>query len=250
MLLPYLYILVRYALYNTYRWPFTSQYSHGICPVNMDSETFQLQKGDREIPRLLLQYSYYLNKSGTKQIITGFDSVSFKAYIVFISFSDRKFIYITPDNWRFFVQCIAASCDYLNKLTDVFELRQSDDTILHVCSYNNEFNPDDRYICLHDLVYNSRIYFNLGEIEVLNKLTYYLSLMINHLDNRWGFIKEFYRTYLFKCFSRNIDHLNEHQLFKIDSGLHVNYLRLFHEIPVLCSDKLKFDLQELREGGI
>lgn len=215
----------------------------------MDLESFQLQKGNRKIPKLLLEYSYFLDNSNSKQILIGYDSFSFKPYIVFLSLSKRQFIHITPDNWKFVVACLADSCDYLNKLTDKFELRQSGDAILHIYAYNNDFNTEDRYICVHDILYNVKIYLAREELDVLLKLSCFLSLMINHFDERWGYIKEFYRGYLFKCFARGVNYLNETQYFQIQTR-YANYLRLFHEIPVLCADKLKSDLQELHNGNI
>lgn len=231
-------------VYITSRYLDLLQYIFGH-QAKMESGSFQLEKGGRKIPKPLLNYNYYLNDLNTTQISIGYDAFTFKPCIMLVSLVDKKYINITPDNWKFVIECFSSAIDYLNEIQDTFDVRHSDDNYLHVQSH--DLDPEDRFISLHDGNYT--MYFNLIEIELLLKLKHFLSLMITHLDNRWYYVAEFYRAYLFKCFARNVNYLHEKQFFKLETS-YVNYLRLFHEIPVLCADKLKYDLIDMSCGNI
>lgn len=179
----------------------------------MDSDIYQLERSDCKTPKLLLQYSYYLNKTCTNQIITGYDTFSFRAYAVFISHISKNFIFVSADNWKFITQCLPSANAYVNKLTDEFQLRQSDDAVLKVEQVNNEFNSQENYICLSDNIYNAKIYLGIEDLDVLIKLSYYLSLMVNHLNSCWAYVREFYRSYLIKCFTNNIGLFGRNSIF-------------------------------------
>lgn len=212
----------------------------------MDSTIIQLEKADCEIPTFLLQYSYYLNRSATKQIILGFDAETFKPYAALISFHEKKFLYFSASYWDFLSEHIDLCSDYLNlheancnalSADGVFEIKVKGD------------NNDARHVSIANVNFNCEIILNLEEISVLHQLTPYLSRMMKHFDEKWGFVKEFYRTYLLKCFVGDTDHLMIKHFFRIESPA-INYFRLFNEIPVLCRDKLKTDLEDLYGGSV
>lgn len=214
----------------------------------MDSSVIQLEKGECEIPTFLLQYSYYLNRSATKQIILGFGPDSFKPYVALISFHEKKFLYFSASYWNFFVEHVHDCEEYLNKNAEICSA-SSNDCVFEINKVTLDDNNDTRQISITNVNFNCKIILNLEELSVLNQLIPFLSRMMNHFEEKWGFVKEFYRAYLLKCFIGDTDHLILKQFFKIESPA-INYFRLFNEIPVLCRDKLKTDLEDLYTGGV
>lgn len=212
----------------------------------MDSTILQLEKGDREFPVFLLQYSYYINRVASKQIVIGFDVHTFKPYITLISLDEKKFLFFTPDTWRFISICLPDCESYLAGKTENYFVITPD----QVLKIEKTISTDDqRAILFTNLNSNCDISINLEEVTTLCQLIPFLSRMNTHFDEKWGFVKEFYRSYLLKCYVGDTNHLLLKQFFKIDAPS-VNYYRLFNEIPILCRDKIISDLEELYAGQV
>lgn len=224
-------------------------YEQHLIRKDMDLTSIKLNKGDREYPaQLLLQYSYYLNKSATKQVLIGFDTDTFKPYILLTDSCTDTFLHFSYENWRFINECLDNCINYLNDDTQTC-WESSTDKIWKINLVGDCFENGTRTIVIKNTTFDREITFNLEELTVLNKFAPYLTRMIRHYDDKWGFVKQFYKSYLLKCFVGDVDRLPFSKFFK-NEGNTVNYFRLFNEIPVLCNDKLIADLQDLYSGNV
>lgn len=214
----------------------------------MDSAVIQLEKKDCESPQLLLQYSYYLNRTVTKQILIGFDPYHFRPYIVVIDFQHNTFLHFSQENWEFITECINSCLDYVNQVTQGC-WASTHDKVWNINSVGDCIDGEERGIVIKNIAFDREIILNLEELTVLSQLAPYLTRMLKHYNERWGFVREYYRSYLLKCFVSDVDRLQMKQFYKYDT-ISVNYFRLFNEIPVLCKDKLRSDLQELYAGNV
>lgn len=205
-----------------------------------DYDFIQLEKGDQDPPIFLLQYSYYLNKSATKQVLVGVDRDTFNAAIVLISYINNTYAVYSIDSWPNVKFRLQDCLDY-------------DDTcFVHFATpliFTSQDTDGERFVILRNQTSGVDVKFNKEELECLSKLEPFLTRMLTHLDKKSGFVKEYYRAYLFKCFVNNTYILPNDKFFKID-GNSLNYNRLYAEIPVILSDRIKKDIAEFKIGGI
>lgn len=211
----------------------------------MDSIELQMQKGEYDRPTLLLQYCYYLNSAATKQVIVGFDSETFRPYVVLMSLCEKSYLFFSVSNWSFVIDGLDKCEKYLKyKKENVWGV--SADDIFQMDKVESD-DCNTRQIKIANVVFNCEILFGLEEIETLIQLSSFLSRILNHYNDKWGYVKEFYRAYLIECCVGDENKFSLKQFFSIKSPS-VNYFRLFNEIPVICRNKLKNDLEEINNS--
>lgn len=208
----------------------------------MDSCVLQLEKSDCDFPsQLLLQYSYYLNKSATKEALIGFDKDSFQARVLLQDNVTKTVLEFTPENWEFVGECLESSSPECFGTTG--------DKIWNIYSIGESVCNEDRCIAIKNVPYDRKILFNREELTILLQYMPYLRRMLKHYNEKWGIVKQYYSAYLMKCFVADTLALKLKKFFKFEMSA-LNYFRLFNEIPVICRDKLLCDLGDLYSGNV
>lgn len=225
------------------------------CSNNNSGKRYDTDKRrfQREIPKILLQYSYHLNDDGTKIICTGIDPHNFQPCVIIYIPATRRSIYLPMFEWSFIPISHASIRRYLSYekewsswcLSPNFTLKpiQSRHNVRLARIENNE-------------VRGNRITLNLDEWDRLGDLTKLLTAFMTKFEEHAKKIEEYYMAYIQHCRMLQKEKLSSNDYFVpyIADGLMstaqqqqqpppFNHFRLFHEIPVIYGNKLTFDLR-------
>lgn len=209
----------------------------------------QLEKVESKFPeQLLLQYTYYLNKDTSKQVLTGFDVDTFKPCIVMTDSCTKTVLHFSQDNWNFVLECIDNCAGFLNQERPNC-WATTFDKVWNIFSVGDFIQNEERYIVIKNIAFDREIIFNADEFLLFYQFAPFLSHILKNYEDKQGYVKEYYRAYLIKCYVRDVVQLQNMHFFKTD-GATINFFRLFSEIPIICKDKLKDDLRDLYAGQV
>lgn len=202
----------------------------------MDSSYLQLEIIDQELPSLLCQYTYFLNKHFTKVLLTGFDTTTFKPTIYLASLTTKNKIVFSNEEWACVIACLKYCVKFLNGSSDV-AWYSSNSLVIESISVDGE-----RLIKITNFnITDSSFTLNLEELEKIEQLSAFLTRIIKHYCQYWYDLEVYYRTYVLKCISNNSRSLDDSDYFSPGNRC-LNYFRIFHEIPIMCNHKLLTDL--------
>lgn len=185
----------------------------------------KLSKYEAEVAgeNLLLNYTYHLDDCHNRKIVLGFDPSSFEAKIVFhrhglfpvsASFSEWSAVY-----------------KHLNEL----KTKMEETLPANQLELNNEHR-----IPINN---NSSIILKQTELYKLFELLTFFNIIMYHNNNASDSVKEYYKKYAEKCKGKSVLTLTCEDFFipSRTSYVHLNYSRLFYEIPLFCINNLIFD---------
>lgn len=202
----------------------------------MDGSLLQLDRIDQELPILLCQYTYFLNKAATKVLFIGFDSSTFRPVIHLLAFNNNQRLCFSFHEWACVNACMKYCIKFLKGSSDI-AWYSSQNLVIESLSRNNK-----RFIKISNLdVLNSVIELDVEEFENLELYSQFLSRIFKHYNEYWFDVEVYYRTYVLKCLSGNKGELDITEYFT-PNNRSLNYFRLFNEIPVVCRSKLTSDL--------
>lgn len=204
--------------------------------VNMDGSLLQLDCVDQELPILLCQYTYFLNKIANKVLFIGFDSTTFRPVIQLLSLDNNQRLCFSFHEWACVSACMKYCIKFLKGSSDI-AWYSSQNLVIESFVRN-----DERLIKISNLdAANSVIELNLEEFENLDSYSPFLSRIFKHYNEHWFDVEVYYRTYVLKCLSVNKCELDITEYFT-PANRCLNYFRIFNEIPIICKNKLTVDL--------
>lgn len=205
--------------------------------------------GDIEMPvshmlpnLLLLAYTHFLN-GYAKHISIGYDADTFKPSIN-ITHYPISTINLTPLDWMHLQVnsseiskcCLQKSCAY-------FKFESISISVIH-SSHN-----DENIVIFQHLIKSSNNITLTGHdwMQIAGLLDLYTPIF-NWLTLYTSNISNYYGEYVKRCAAKYIDTLKASDFFAIKdaSKITFNQLRLFHEIPILCKEKLELDVKLYR----
>lgn len=174
--------------------------------------------------KVLLNYTYYLDECQNRKVMLGFDPLTFQAKIVF-HLHGRFPVSAFYTAW-------VALYNHLKKLKS--EL--NDDNL----PLNQETLKKQHKIPVD----NGSITLQQQELYKLLDMTEFLNIVMYHNNNASGNVKEYYTKYIQKCKEKNVIKLADEDFFipAHTSYVHINYSRLFYEIPMFYSGNIIFDM--------
>lgn len=202
----------------------------------MESSYLHLENLDQEIPSLLCQYTYFLNKHANKVLLIGFDTTTFKPVISLASLAKKKKIVFSSEEWACVVSCIKYCLKYLKGSSDV-AWYSSNSLVIESITIDNERLVKITNFDLAD----SSITLNLEELNKIDQLSSFLTRIIKHYVQFCYDLEVYYRTYVLNCVTSNKTSLDQSEYFSPGNRC-LNYFRIFNEIPIMCGHKLKTDL--------
>lgn len=177
-----------------------------------------------EVPgeNLLLNYTYHLDDCHNSKVILGFDPTSFEAKIVFHQHG-RLPVSTTYPGWT-------TVFHYLCNLKGQFELLPP----------NQEALKQEHKIPIDG---SSSISLKQPELCKLFEILTFINIVMYHNSNASDSVKEYYKKYAEKCKEKNQLTLSSEDFFipSRTSYVHLNYSRLFYELPIFCINNLIFD---------
>lgn len=95
----------------------------------------------------------------------------------------------------------------------------------------------------------SKIVLNQEEWEFMRSLVEFFNSIIYTNKRSVHDISEYYNTYIYYCICNNVKRLKSEQLFAPlqNDGTQFNYSRLFYEIPIILSQKVKVDVGDFKD---
>lgn len=172
---------------------------------------------------VLLNYTYYLDNSHNRKVVLGFDTYTFEAKIIFSL--DRQ----TP-----------VSADHTAWTTAYNRLKILKDE-------NGEDLPCNQLGLKRKFqipIGNAKI--GLGFLDLLSmfEMMDFFNIVMHHNNNASESVKEYYKQYTDKCRQKNVMKLPNDDFFipLRTSYVHINYSRLFYEIPMFCSTSILFQI--------
>lgn len=172
---------------------------------------------------LLLNYTYYLDHYHNWKVALGFDPFSFEAKIVF-HHHGRFPVSTSYSGW-------AALHSYLTNLKG--------EIITDTLPANQEELKKEYRIP----VGTGSILLTYNELYKLFDLLDFFNIVMFHNNNASESVKEYYKEYVKKCQEKNVLSLSNEYFFipSRSSYVHINYSRLYYEIPLYCSANIVFD---------
>lgn len=197
-----------------------------------------------EAPVLLSQYSYYLNKEGTKSVIVGYNSTTLHPSIALFSPITCEKVELSKYDWL----CIKAILKYgqqylIGNTNNVFYRSQ------HVQIDSTMKNSERLIRIVNFNMPDSHIELNLEEFETLIEYSYYISKIVIHYSELCCDVSTFFESYKMKCIEQNKQRLDPSDfcLHFSNFGLNsktINWFRIFNEIPIVCREKLAREIHE------
>lgn len=172
--------------------------------------------------QVLLNYTYYLDGCQNRKIVLGFDPSNFEAKIIF-HLHGRFPVSTNYSGW-------CAVFDHINKLKEE----------------TGEFLPENQF----GLSKKYKIPVGEGSIQLqtlellkLYEMMRFFNIVMYHNNSASESVKEYYNGYVTKCREKNTIKLPDEDFFipLRASYVHVNYSRLFYEIPIFCSANVLFN---------
>lgn len=197
-------------------------------------------------PQLLLAYVYDLDDNGAV-ISIGYGASTLQPTINFSRHLESS-IELTSVDW---MQLFTKSHDINNFIANVDDVNNSNllyirdgHIIISVYRHVNQSN-NNIVIILQNANDNSK-QIKLSEIEWkrLNMLFEFLNTILNWFTLYAPNIKYYYDEYVKHCAIKNVYMLKTSDYFVIDdkSKVTFNQLRLFHELPIMCTTQLVYDV--------
>lgn len=198
----------------------------------------------KEFPSLLLKYTYYLDLLATKTVNIGYDNKTFLPVIVFHNVG-KSFITLNAIDWM----SVFVNIDAINKHFTLVSAPNQRNQIKFYGSRNIRIktnrNPYYRSITLqHKEKPHQKISLTFNEWTMLLQLMDFFNSLIFYYKSTMENVKGYYEDYLRKCYEGAKYQLSRHELFeprKLNENP-FNHSRLFHEIPLMCRDKLYDDV--------
>lgn len=216
--------------------------SAGVEPINRAFYEFPCN--------LLLQYSYFLNVEACKEITIGYDPYSFvpSVYLTWMDEGSLKYLHLCRDSWIFFRDCLGEIKD--NFTGNVFNAEQyratSSDGIWELEFRQSCFVNGENGFELRNTAFSLSLYFNFTEIKTLFHLTIYCAAIMVYYGDVQKIVESYYDQYLLVCYANGRDYLDYHEYIRGNDTVKVNWFRVFSEIPIVCKNKLRKDLNDLR----
>lgn len=196
-----------------------------------------------ETPTLLLRYTYFLDASSKKAMSIGFHSDTFKP-IILVQVFGRSHIVLSLNDWM--------SIPVNRDIADIYFSGGTDQPTF-VCSKNIVVKSllhgrrKERYILLKrtsDNCSSQEVILNKTEWTTLMRLSNFFNTLAFYLRKGTDSIEEYYNNYVQFCVSKKTNWLTSKDFFIpiIDTDNTYNYSRLFHEIPLLCRERLHRDI--------
>lgn len=184
---------------------------------------------DKNIPNLLLSYTYFLDNVRKTSISVGYDSNLLLPIIVLIK-KTNSFKIIELSTYIKIYELRDEINKYFNDTTPVsiqckeLSLKTSKQKGLIIRNRDGRFS------------------INAEEWTRLYKWLPFLSAVINHQQRTTYLVVDYYESYLKQCVSENVMKLDQppHTPYQISVDT-INYSRLFFELPILCETKLLDD---------
>lgn len=204
----------------------------------MDGSLLQLDRIDIDLPNLICQYTYFLNKIASKILLIGFSPDTFHPLIYISSLEQNQQLHFKKEEWCCFNACLKYCLKFLTEKSKTVWY-SSNSLVIESITTNSE-----RLIRITNFdVVDGVIELNLEEIQTIEKYSEFLTTLINHYSENWLDVETFYHTYLFKCAQLNKKKLDFDDFFK-PSNRSLNYFRIFNEIPIICERKLEADFKQ------
>lgn len=181
------------------------------------------KKAEVAVENLLLNYTYYLDECHSRKVVLGFDKCTFEAKIVF-HLNGCFPVSTTYTGWM-------SVYSFLNNLKKkIFE---------EPFALNQEDEMKKQYKIP---IEKGSVTLKQTELYKLFDMMEYFNLVMFHNNNATESVKEFYKKYCEKCKERNVLKLTGEDFFipSRASYVHINYTRLFYEIPFYCPLDLVF----------
>lgn len=202
----------------------------------MDTSTFQLDQIHQEVPALLCQYTYFLNKESQKVLSIGFDPSTFRPVLHLTSLVNDEHLCFSNEDWACVTACLKYCLKYLIGSSDVAWYSSNSLVIESI------INNGERLIKITNLNVSPGVFeLNLNELQVINQFSTFLTRILKHYSDYWFDVEYYYRSYLLKCISWNKKQLDISDYFTPGNRC-LNYFRIFNEFPIVCRNKLEYDL--------
>lgn len=195
------------------------------------------------IPTLLLRYTYFLDANSKKAMSIGFDSITFKPLIIVQDFNGSHIV-MTIHDWMFVALNHELAKKFFQHDIDQPAFNCSKNiTVQHLFGRRKE-----RLIYLQNTDNSHRhcnLSLNAEEYTTLSRLSDFFSTLALYLRKGTNSIEEYYNNYVYYCVMKKQAHLTSKDFFIpiIDTENTYNYSRLFHEIPILCDERLRQDIE-------
>lgn len=108
-----------------------------------------------------------------------------------------------------------------------------------------------RYILLENLQVkrpNRSVLLSEDEYHRCLELSEYLQMILQTMEQNYGFVKDYFETYVVKCISQKKSSLTDNEFFHTSNPSTFDCYRLFREIPLFCKEKLEIDIEKMEKS--
>lgn len=213
---------------------------------------------ERELPKLLLEYSYHLNDDGTKIVCVGINPHNFQPCVIIYIPATRRAIQLPMFEWSFIPISHASIRRYLSYEKEWSSWCSSPNfTLKPIQSRHNVRLARIE----NNQMRGNRITLNLDEWDRLGELTKLFTAFMVKFEEQAVKIEEYFMAYVQHCRILQKDKLSSRDYFvpftadssatgTTSTALTItptpfNHFRLFHEIPIICRQKLAFELHNM-----
>lgn len=228
-----------------------SAVSSPTSPGSMSANTFadgdttiSTEIIEKDLPVLLLQYLYHLNDDGNKVAIVGIDSRNFCACVIIYSTVTKRSVYLPTFEWSFIPISYASVYSYLKHEAEYSPWCSSHNFTLKPM----QTRQNVRLVRLiNNQMRGNRITLTMNEWQRLGELNNYFSQLLVKFEENAPKIEEYYHAYIHNCHVMQKKRLTTADYFVpfFDGVPTFNHFRLFHEIPIVCREKMTNELRNL-----
>lgn len=214
----------------------------------MESSTKSVKPKIIEAPKLLLQYKYDLIGSDSKYISIGYSTEpEFKTTVIIFK-NEKSFIVLHPSSWKVISSFAREHIDKYFAEKDKNGMKKriivnSPSIKVSKMQSNDEFlikieSIDGKYA-------NKSVTLNEVEWKNCLDLSDYFEDVVEYYNKNCSNIEMYYQNYMVNCVLKGKMKLDKNDFFLPNKPANYNVFRLFYEIPIICENKLKLDLNEL-----
>lgn len=183
---------------------------------------------ENKIIDLLLSYTYFLDNDYKSLISVGYNINNLLPSIVL-----KKATSIKEIEYSVFMNIYKFREDVTKYFNDIDATSST--------NISKEFtlttSKNEKEITIRDCI--SKITLKQKEWNRLYNLLPFIVSVTNYQHKSAYLVKDYYESYLSQCLEKQVLKLDQHPIvpYEIDT-ITINYSRLFHEIPILCANKL------------
>lgn len=193
----------------------------------------------RVCPTFLLTNIYFLNNQCTNFVLVGCaPSEKFKPTIII--FLDDSFVELALSDW--------VALNISNELTHKWF--KSDDIKEGLLIKTNNISIEKKIVCrnkvlqiqnLPQISSNNYIELKAEDFQKINEMNTFIQFLMKKLQSHWLVIQDYYNLYIYYCYIKNKNVLDDEDFFVYDEPKDFDSYRLFREISFLCKDKILLD---------